>query len=341
MLSRANLLTAALFAGLIILPLVSDDSYLRHVSLVAILYAVLVSNWNVTLGYAGVFNFGHMAFFAIGAYTAAILTKQLGFSHWWGFPAGIGASVIASIIVCVPVLRLKGIYVVLVTFAFSQLCYQVVLNQRDITGGTFGIVSIPPLQIGSFSFADNANLGYYYFALALLALSTAYLTWLIRSEFGRSVIALRDNEDYAIARGVALSRVRLLTFIASAIFPGAVGVLYAYYVRSASPDLFGFSLITLGLSMLILGGLGTIWGPIIGAAVLTIVSELLAPLGPGRFLVIAAMIIIVLRFLPGGLVSVASVFRGGRAPPETPPLAPPEAPPKITGLDQQPATDKG
>lgn len=304
MAGRSTILKASLFAALLALPLLSGDSYLRHISIVAILYAVIVSSWNLTLGYAGVFNFGHMAFFALGAYATGILSNTLGVSPWLGIPAGIVVAVLASILVCLPVLRLKGIYVVLVTFAFGQLCYQVVLNQRDITGGTFGIVSIPPLTIGGFSFADHVNLGYYYFSLLMLMLSTAWIAWLVKSDFGRTVMALRDNEAYAVSRGVALAKVRLLTFMASAVFPGAVGGLYALYVRSASPDLFGFSLITLGLSMLLMGGIGTLWGPIVGAAVLTIVSEAMAQLGPGRYLVIAAMIVIVLRFFPTGLVGV-------------------------------------
>ncbi len=298
---RSSLIWAAVVVLLAIFPLVNHDSYLRHIAIVALLYASLVSSWNLTLGIAGLFNFGHMAFFAIGAYAAAILTKTFGLSPWIGIPAAIASSLVASIVVCLPVLRLKGIYVVLVTFAFGQLCYQVVLNQRDITGGTFGIVSIPPLELFGFSFAENLNLGYYYSALMLLVLSTAYVRSLVASDFGRTVVALRDNEPYAVSRGVAAARIRVQIFAASALFPGAVGAFYAYYVRSASPDLFGFSLITLGLSMLLVGGIGTVWGPLIGAATLTVVSEAMADLGPGRYLVIAAMIVCVLRFFPGGL----------------------------------------
>lgn len=304
----STLVWLVLLAGLAALPLVNDNSYLRHIAIVALLYATLVSSWNLTLGFAGVFNFGHMAFFALGAYAAAILTKTFGLSPWIGMAAGIATAVVASIVVCLPVLRLKGIYVVLVTFAFGQLCYQVVLNQRDITGGTFGIVSIPPLEIAGYSFAAHLNLGYYYFALLMLVASTAYVKRLVASDFGRTVIALRDNETYAVSRGVAPARVRLMIFIASAVFPGAVGALYAFYVRSASPDLFGFSLITLGLSMLLVGGIGTVWGPLIGAAALTVVSELMADLGPGRYLVIAALIVCVLRFLPGGLVAAGTAL---------------------------------
>ncbi len=321
-LKPATIAKAAFFAALILLPLVSDSSYVRHVSIVAILYAVMVSSWNLTLGYAGVFNFGHMAFFAIGAYAAGILTKVYDFSPWLGLPAGIAAAVIASVIVCIPVLRLKGIYVVLVTFAFSQLCFQIVLNQRDLTGGSFGLVQIPPLSIGDFSFRDHQNLGYYYAALVLLALSTLFCARLMRSDFGRTVVALRDNEAYATSRGVALARVRLLIFMASAVFTGATGALYAQYTRSASPDMFGFAFITLALSMLLLGGIGTIWGPILGAVVFTLVSESMVGLGPGRYLVIAVMIVVILRFFPRGLIAALEAVGRRLARRPDPPPAP-------------------
>lgn len=312
-----SLAIAASFAILIALPLVNGDSYVRHISIIAIMYAVLVSSWNISLGYGGVFNFAHMAFFAVGAYATGILTKTFGFSPWLGMPIGIAASVAASILVCLPVLRLKGIYVILVTFAFGQLCLQIVLNQRELTGGNFGLVQIPPLEIGTFSFRDYQNIGYYYLALAILGLTVAAVTWFSRSRFGWRVIALRDNEPYAISRGVPLSRTRLLTFAFSAIFPGAIGAVYAQYVRSASPDMFGFSFLTLALSMLLLGGTGSVWGPIAGAFVFTILSEVMAPLGPGRYLVTAVLIVLILRFFPKGLAGipqfVAQLVRGARA----------------------------
>ncbi len=312
---RAVAITA-FFAILIALPLVNGDSYVRHISIIAIMYAVLVSSWNISLGYGGVFNFAHMAFFAVGAYATGILTKTFGFSPWFGMPIGIAASVAASVLVCLPVLRLKGIYVILVTFAFGQLCLQIVLNQRELTGGNFGLVQIPPLEIGAFSFRDYQNAGYYYLALAILAATVAAVTWFAHSRFGWRVIALRDNEPYAVSRGVPLSRTRLLTFAFSAIFPGAIGAVYAQYVRSASPDMFGFSFLTLALSMLLLGGTGSVWGPIAGAFVFTILSEVMAPLGPGRYLVTAVLIVLILRFFPKGLAGipqfVAQQMRGAR-----------------------------
>lgn len=294
----------AFFLALIVLPLVNNDSYVRHITIIAIMYAALVSSWNISLGFGGVFNFAHMAFFAVAAYATGILTKTFEFSPWFGIPIGIMASVLASILVCLPVLRLKGIYVILVTFAFGQLCLQIVLNQRELTGGNFGLVQIPPLELGGFSFRDNQNIGYYYLSLLLLAATIAAVSWFARSRFGWRVIALRDNETYAVSRGVPLWRVRLMTFAFSAIFPGAVGAVYAQYVRAASPDMFGFSFLTLALSMLLLGGTGTVWGPVAGAFVFTILSEVMAPLGPGRYLVTAVLIVLILRFFPKGLAGI-------------------------------------
>ena len=296
------------FLVLVALPLVSSDSYIRHVSIVAIMYGVLVSSWNISLGYGGVFNFGHMAFFAVGAYATGIFTKTFGFSPWWGIPIGVAAALLASILVCLPVLRLKGIYVILVTFAFGQLCLQIVLNQREITGGSFGLVAIPPLAIGNYSFRDNQNLGYYYLALAILAFTIFAIARLVKSPFGWRLVALRDNETYAVSRGVNLARTRLLTFAFSAIFPGAIGAVYAQYVRSASPDMFGFSFLTLALTMLLLGGTGTVWGPVAGAFVFTVFSEVMTGLGPARYLVTAVLIVLILRFFPQGLAGIPAII---------------------------------
>jgi branched-chain amino acid transport system permease protein len=312
---------AAFFVILALLPLVSDDSYVRHISIIAIMYAVLVTSWNISLGFGGVFNFAHMSFFAIGAYATGILTKSAGLSALWGIPIGITASVVASIVVCLPVLRLKGIYVILATFAFGQLCLQIVLNQSDLTGGNFGLVSIPPPVIGGLSFRDHQNIGFYYLSFMILVVTMLAVTGFVKSGFGRRVVALRDNEMYAVSRGVPLARIRLGTFAFSAIFPGAIGAVYAQYVRSASPDMFGFSFLTLALSMLLLGGTGTIWGPLAGAFVFTVFSELMTNLGPGRYLITAVMIVAVLRFFPRGLAGIPQAIlsyalyrrRGARA----------------------------
>lgn len=291
---------------LVILPFFVPSAYIRHLIIVAVVYAIVASNWNFSLGYGGIFNFGHLAFFGLGAYGSAILAKTVGITPWLTIIIAGVIAVVAAVIVSVPVLRLKGIYVVLVTFAFSQLCLQLIMSQQSITGGSQGFPLVPQLTIGSYSFASDDKFGYYYVALFLLVFSTIYLQRLVRSSFGVSVVALKDNEDYAISRGISLARQRLLTLVASAFFTGMAGGFFSTYTRVASPEIFGFGPISLALSMMLLGGTGSIYGPIVGAFLITIVSEAMVNLGPVRFLIISGMIVIVLIFYPGGTIVALS-----------------------------------
>jgi branched-chain amino acid transport system permease protein len=285
----------------------------RHLMILVFLYAVLASSWDLSLGYAGIFNFGHIAFFGLGAYASAILSKTVGIDPWLSVPAGGLIGMLAAAIVSVPVLRLKGIYVVLVTFAFSQLCLQLIVSQAEITGGSKGFPLVPPLELGDYNFARDGKYGYYYLSLALLVVSTVYLRRLVTSHFGRSIVALRDNEDYAISRGISLARQRFFTLIASAAMTGVAGGLFSTYTRVASPEIFGFGPLSLALSMLLLGGINSIYGPILGALAITVLSEAMVALGPWRFLIISAMIVLVMLFYPGGVIS--ALRRAGEAIP--------------------------
>jgi len=301
-------------AGLAVLPLAVPNLYIRHLVMVAMMYAVIASNWDLSLGYGGIFNFAHAAFFALGAYTAGVLAKNFGVSPWLGILAGGGVAVLASIIVCLPVLRVKGIYVCLVTFAFSQLCLQIVRSQRDITGGAHGLMAVPPLSIGGYDFLSNDKLAYYYLILILLIISTIYLRKLVKSDFGLGIVALRDFEDYAISRGVPLAKQRLLTLMASAVFTGFTGAIYTYYSGVASLELFGFGYTTTLLSMVLLGGMASIYGPIIGAFFVGFMLEFLTELGPWRFLMLAALIVLVLIYYPGGIFGGLKTLRQRIAP---------------------------
>ncbi len=286
------------------MPLFIRSPFIRHLLITAMIYAVVASNWDLSLGLGGVFNFAHTVFFAGGAYTAAMLAKVYGVSPWLTLAVAPMVVVALSALACIPVLRVKGLYICLVTFAFCRLVMQVVMSQSAYTGGSQGIVLIPPLRLGEYSLASDGRLGYYYTALVLLGVSCWYLYALARSNFGASVVALRDNEDYAISRGVCLWRQRLLTFMASAVFTGAAGAFYAIYVGMVSPQMFGFGFSSTFLSMILLGGIGTLWGPVLGAFVLTGVSETMTQLGPIRYLIVAALIVLVLRFYPDGMLAL-------------------------------------
>ena len=147
--------TIVLVAGLAVLVLVPafvTDSYTRHLFILAFVYAMIASNWDLSLGYTGLFNFGHLTFFAVGIYTAAIAAKTFGIDPWFAIPMGGVTAMLAALLVALPVARLKGIYVVLVTFGFSQLLLQLILSQSQITGGAGGMVRIPGLEIGDYRF---------------------------------------------------------------------------------------------------------------------------------------------------------------------------------------------
>jgi len=286
---------------LVIFPFVNPSSYMQHLVILAMLYGVLASSWDLSMGYAGIFNFGHMALFALGGYAAGVSSLHFGLSPWLGILFGALASVLGAVLVSLPVLRVKGIYVCLVTFAFGQLCLHLILGQSKYTGGSNGLVMIPPISMGGYAFNQHNNLPYYFLALVLLVCSTYFLRRVVTSHFGVSIVALRDFEDLAVSRGVAVARQRLLTMAGSAVFTGATGAVYAFYLSSVSPELFGFGYLATVLSMILLGGSSTIYGPIMGAFVLTFISEFMISFGPWRFLIIATVIILVFLFYPDGI----------------------------------------
>lgn len=287
-------------AFLAVLPLIFPSSYFMHLLVLALLYGVLASNWDLTLGYAGIFNWAHVTIFALGAYTAGVLSVKFGVLPWLCILAAMVVAVVAAVGICLPVLRVKGIYVVLVTFAFGQLCLHLTLGLSDYTGGSQGLVGIPAIQIGDYTFAGDGKIAYFYLALALFFSSTYYLRRVVRSNFGLSIVALRDNEEYAVSRGIPLSRQRLITFAASAVFTGATGAVFAFYLGVVSPEFFSFSYTATLLTMILLGGISTIYGSLLGAFVITFISEFLVDLGPSRFLIISTISVVVMRFYPSG-----------------------------------------
>jgi branched-chain amino acid transport system permease protein len=288
-------------AGLALLPLVVTSSYSRNLVILVLLFAVVASSWDITLGFGGVFNMAHVAFFGLGAYGSAIAGTQLGLSPWLTLLAGIVTAVVGAVVAFLPAMRMRGIYVALVTFAFSQLVLYVVLSQEQVTGGYLGLSGLEPLEIFGWSLSRNERLGYYYLAAILLVASLIAMRMYVRSRFGLGLMALRDYEEYAVSRGVAVSRHRLGAFVFSAVFAGLVGGVYAHYLGVVSVEIFDFASVTLLLSMILVGGIGSLYGPALGSAIFTIGSELLIDLGVWRFMIMAAIIILTMRFLPDGI----------------------------------------
>ena len=293
------------------LPLLFSSPYIVHLGTLSLIFAVLASSWDLTLGYAKVFNFAHIVFFAIGAYTSAILTTHLGLAPIAGVFIGTLFAGIVAAVVFIPVYRVRGIYVALISFAVTQLAFYLIITQREWTGGTSGLVGVPSLSIGPVDLRD-VGVGYYYAVGLLLIGSTYFLRRIVRSDFGLGLIAAGTFEDYARSRGVPIGRTRLQAFVLSALPAGAAGGLYAHYLGVVSPEILSFSFATLVVTMVLVGGAGSIYGPIIAAAVLTIGSEALGEWGAWRFIVISVLMATSVILVPSGLWGMLHYRRRSR-----------------------------
>jgi branched-chain amino acid transport system permease protein len=285
--------------GLAVFPLIVTDSYILHLSVLALIFGVLAASWDLTLGYGKVFNFAHPVFFAAGAYASAIVTTRTSLPPLLGLLIGAVAGSLVSIVVFVPVFSVRGNYVALISFAVTQLCLVLVISQRDITGGSMGLVGLPWLALGPLDLSSKR--ASFYVAAVLTIVSVAVMRRYVASKYGLGLIAAGLFEDYAKSRGISIGRVRLIAFIVSAAPAGAAGALYAHYIGVVSPELLSFATATLVVTMVLVGGVRSIYGPIVAAAILTITTESLGGLGPWRFVLISIVMAVTVILAPQGL----------------------------------------
>jgi branched-chain amino acid transport system permease protein len=290
-------LPALLAAVLLGLPLLTTDQYWLHVLIMSALNVSLALSlrvlWNV-----GVLSCGHAALMGVGAYASALLATGVGVSPWLGIVAGAVAAIAVAVGLGYLSLRLRGIYFVLVTFAFNEVFFLVVNRWRDVTGGPSGIVGIP-----RFPGLPPGRVPYYYLAMVLLGLTIAVLHRLELSRVGAIWFAIRDSDLRAQCVGINVVFYRVLAFVASAVFAGAWGAFYAHYVRVIAPsDFTVWQSVYIQLYMIV-GGAAAFTGPIVGGSVLTIGTELIRATGPLVSVIYGVLLMVVMLFLPGGLVS--------------------------------------
>jgi branched-chain amino acid transport system permease protein len=292
------LAVALVAVALLGIPAFTTDPYWLHVLIMSALNVSLALSlrvlWNV-----GVLSCGHAALMGVGAYASALLATRTGASAWLGLLAGAGAAVAVAVGLGYLSLRLRGIYFVLVTFAFNEVFFLVVNRWRDVTGGPSGIVGIP-----RFAGLPPGRVPSYYLALGLLALTVVVLHRLERSHVGRIWFAIRDADLRAQCVGINTVFYRVLAFVTSAVFAGAWGAFYAHYQRVVAPtDFTVWQSVYLQLYMIV-GGAAAFTGPILGGATLTIFTELIRATGPLVSVIYGILLTSVMLFLPGGLVSL-------------------------------------
>jgi branched-chain amino acid transport system permease protein len=262
---------------------------------------IMVLSLNLIVGYSGQFHLSHAAFFGCGAYASAILTKQLGMSPWWSLVGAVLITGLLASAVGAPVTRLKGLYLAVATLAFS-LFAEVVVNQGGtITGGGYGIDDIPPLILGSLSLKGKS---YYAFSLICLALTVLFLRNLLRSKFGREIVAVRDNAEAAEASGINPPLIRLLVLVTGASIAAFGGWLHTFYYLTLSPDLLNPRWTFIWFFMVLVGGIGDTVGVVLGTLLLTLVPEFLGFAAGQTVFGIGVLMIVVCLFAPRGLAGV-------------------------------------
>ena len=296
----------ALFIGF---PFVCASPYILHILILCIIWSIVASAWNLILGYAGIVSFGQLAFFIIGAYTVGIMHKYFDVSPWIGMIlAGIFPAIVGFCLGCV-CLRLRGIYVLLITLALQEIVPVFIKWQTSYTGGAVGFTDMPALSIGSHSFGINA-VPYYFTALIIATILGFIIYKVIKSSIGLAFVALRDSENFAKSLGVNEYKYKVLVFVISAFITGIMGSVYGLYIGFAAPSLCGWEYVIILLVAVFLGGEGRFPGAIIGTFFIISANELLQGTSELREVALGVTIIAVVYLLPGGLIGVISKLEG-------------------------------
>jgi len=311
-------LAAVLVLAVLAFPLVFVRPFPRHVMIMIFLYGALATAWNVLAGYCGQISLGHAVYFGIGAYTSTLLTREAALTPWLGMVAGAGLAVLVSQAIGYPVFRLRGHYFAIATIGVGEIVQTLALNW-DWIGGARGLF-VPikrPDSLVNFQFHESKAV-YYYIALGLLALALGATRWLERSRRGYLFRAIREDQEAAASLGVPVAREKHVAIAVSAALTALGGTFWAQYVLFIDPEsVFPLSLSILICLVAVLGGVGSLWGPVLGAAVLVPLSEgtrvLLGGTGKALDLVIyGALIMVIAVFQPAGLIGLARRLGGGR-----------------------------
>ncbi len=285
--------------ALLLLPLIFTDPHLHHLMVLAGIYAILALGLSLFLGYAGQISLGHAAFFGIGAYTTAILTTRYSAPTFAAFWASAAAAAAIAYLIGRPILKLKGYFLALATLGFGEIFLVIVRESRSLTGGVIGIFGIPWFSVAGFSF--DTYLKQYYLIWGVLLGLLLFAKNLVRSKVGRALLAVATSEDAASTVGINVAQVKIGVFVVSAAFAGFAGSLFACVMSTANPEAFGLGLSILIVMMVILGGMGNLYGPIAGAILLTWLLDILGGYQEYSLPIYGIILILLLIFFPEGL----------------------------------------
>jgi branched-chain amino acid transport system permease protein len=274
-----------------------------------VVMVIAVMGLNLTVGYAGQKSLGHAAFLGLGAYTVAIMLKA-GFSFWLGLPVAAALCFVVGLLLGFPALRVQTIYLAFATLGFNTAAWLVMRNEEWLTGGTFGIKDIARPSL--FGMSLDGSRAYFYFCLTVAVVMGALLFFLLRSPWGKAFTALRDNPIRAESLGVNVRSYTLLSFAIGAVYAGVAGALLAPLVEFIDPALFSVGESIMMYLMVVVGGPGYFFGPLLGAAVGVVLPELLRFAQDWYLFVFGAAVVVLMIWLPDGLLSIPDRLRARR-----------------------------
>lgn len=289
-----------IIALLAVVPAVVTNLYHIQVMIFIGIYIILTLSLNLLNGYVGLLSIGHAAFYGIGAYASAKLVMEAGLPFPLAMPGAGAVAGLFGYLIAKPTLRLSGIYMTLATLGFNMICFLILQNWMSFTNGPLGIMDIPPPNI--FGYEIETRVQYYYLIFSLVLLTVVSMHRLMTCRFGRALVSIRENELAAEAMGVHTTRYKIQAFVLAAFFAGIAGSYYAHFIKYISPDSFYIYESFILLAMLAFGGQGNLIGPVVGAAVLIIIPELIRFLQEYRMLVYGGVLIIMMLVRRQGLL---------------------------------------
>ncbi|NOY14351.1 MAG: branched-chain amino acid ABC transporter permease [Deltaproteobacteria bacterium] len=294
---------AVLLVFALIFPLVFD-TYQSTIMISALIYVVLGLGLNITVGLAGLLDLGYVAFFAVGAYAYALLNYHFGLGFWTVLPVGGILGCLFGVILGFPILRLRGDYLAIVTLGFGMIVKIVLENWDDFSFGPSGIANIDRPGLFGIDMNINGSTTYIYYIMVAMVIFTIFVTMRLRnSRIGRAWIALREDEIACVAMGIDMARTKLSAYALGAFWAGMVGVLFAAKTTFINPASFTFMESAIILSIVVLGGMGSILGVILGAFILILLPEYLRAFSEYRMLAFGAAMVLMMIFRPQGIIS--------------------------------------
>ena len=285
---------------MLLFPYIFTNAYLMRMATISLMYVMLAMGINLIMGYMGQMTFGHAAFWGMGAYAAGILSTRMHSNFILDVIAGIIVAGVFAFLLGLSVLKVKGYYLTIVTLGFGEIVRLVELNSTSLTGGPLGIKCIPGIQL--FSAELYSGRAFYYAILIMVAITILILVRINSSRYGLALKSIRDDDSAAEVMGVNVVHNKILTFVISAMIAGAAGAFYAHYVSYIDSTCFTTQASQEMCVMVILGGLGSIPGTIVGAVVLTVVPELIRSLMQYRMLIYGVIMVVMMLVRPQGLL---------------------------------------